>query len=347
MTAGPCRQRNSRPRKRLPGLLKRIDDPWGIAWRLGKLIRNFSLRRSVRFAAGFFVRRRFERPVFIIGASRSGTSTLFRLLRLSPELGSVLGEGHNLWLAFHHPRYSGWASDRVGAGQVRPGERRFVHAYLYSFFPQCRFVEKTPENTFRVPYLLDLFPDARFLVLKRDPCDVINSLINGWRHAAGKFRSYVVPEDLAIPGYGPKRRWCFTLFDGWRDFKSSSIPEIAFAQWAQFTQAITAARDSVPPGQYMEVCFEHLLASPESAMRRICEFAMIEFEPLRPVLGELIARPLNALSAPATDKWRNENRMEIIQMLPRIRELAPLIGYEVVESGGDWAARPMTTSPGL
>ncbi len=266
-------------------------------------------------------------------------------MECSPELGSLPGEGHNLWLAFHHPRYSGWDSDSVGAGQVKPGERRFVQAYLYSHFTQHRFVEKTPENTFRVPYLLDLFPDARFLALKRDPCDVISSLINGWRHPRGKFRMYFVPEDLAIPGYGPRRGWCFTLFDGWREFKSSPIPEIAFSQWVRYTRAIAAARDIAPAGQYMEVCFEHLLASPESTMHRICEFAEVEFEPLRPFVGELLAHPANALSAPTTDKWRNENRMEILDLLPRIRELAPLIGYEIVRSGSDWAARPVEGAP--
>ncbi|MFX0145833.1 MAG: sulfotransferase [Candidatus Hodarchaeota archaeon] len=329
----------------MPGLLKKIDDPWGITWRVVRLARGFSLRRSIRFAAGLLMGRQFDRPVFIIGASRSGTTTLSHLLRLSPELGSLRREGHNLWLAFHHPRYSGWTSDSVGPGQVRPGERRFVQAYLYSYFPQHRFVEKTPENTFRIPYLLDLFPDARFLVLKRDPCDVLNSLINGWRHPTGRFRLYFLPEDLSIPGYGHRRGWCFTLFDGWREFKSSPIPEIAFAQWAEFTRAIAAARDMVPAGQHMEVCFEHLLAGPESTMRRICEFAQVEFEPVRPFLGEALARPANPLSPPAPDKWRNENHLEISQLLPRIRELAPLIGYEIVRSGGDWAARPVETCP--
>ena len=72
-------------------------------------------------------------------------------------------------------------------------------------------MEKTPENSFRVPHLLDLFPDARFLVIWRNPLLVLRSLIRGWRDPAGRFRSYFVSEDLRIPGYPHRRMWRFTL----------------------------------------------------------------------------------------------------------------------------------------
>ncbi len=192
----------------MPAWLEWLDDPWGIVWRASNLVRGFSPRRMVRLAAGLGRNLHYQRPLFIVGASRSGTSMLFRLLRESRSLGSLPGEGHNLWRAFHHPRSSGWESDAVGPGQLRFGERRFVKACLRSHFEGSRFVEKTPENAFRIPYLLDLFPDALFVVMWRDPCDVINSLINGWRDSAGRFRSYFVPEDLQIPGYRHRRQWC-------------------------------------------------------------------------------------------------------------------------------------------
>ncbi len=132
----------------MPGRLAWIDDPWGIAWRTANLVRRFSLRRSLSLAANLIHPVRFERPVFIIGVPRSGTTLLFRVLATSPELGALPREGHDMWRTYHHPRYSGWRSDAVGAGKVGIGERRFVAAYLASYIGrrQRRFVEKTPEN---------------------------------------------------------------------------------------------------------------------------------------------------------------------------------------------------------
>lgn len=131
-------------------LFARLADPWGITWRAANLIKRFNIRRSLRFLCGyFFLIPRYERPVFIIGVPRSGTTALFRLLRESAEMGSLPQEGHDLWRMYHHPRYTGWRSDGVGSGQVRFGERRFVNAYFYSYFDAARFVEKTPENALR------------------------------------------------------------------------------------------------------------------------------------------------------------------------------------------------------
>ena len=316
-------------REPMAGRLARLDDPWGITWRTVNVARRMSARRSARFLRGLARGVRHERPVFVLGAPRSGTTLVFELLRASDELGSLPGEGHDIWRTFHHPRWSRWDSDHVAAHDVRPGEGRVVAARFYAHFDSVRFVEKTPENSLRVPYLLRLFPDARFIVVKRDPCDVVSSIINGWRHPNGKYRSYFVPEDLAIPGYPPRRQWCFALIKGWRDHRASPVPEIAFAQWEQCVRALEAARGLVPPEHWTEVCLEDILDEPGESLATICGAAEVQPEPaLERKLAELIADPVNALSAPAEEKWRTHNRAEIEALLPRIaavveREASP------------------------
>lgn len=320
----------------MPGRLARFDDPWGISWRVVNGLKRFDWRRSRRLLRALAHGATYERPVFILGVPRSGTTMLFHLLRESDELGSLPREGHDLWRTFHHPRLGGWRSDAVGAGIVRWGERRYVNAYFASFFKARRFVEKTPENTLRVPYLRELFPDAIFLVIKRNPCDGISSLINGWRHPAGRYRTYYVPQDLHIPDYEPRRRWCFTLIEGWRGYISSPIPEIAFAQWQQHAETIAQMRREVPPSQWMEIHFEELLARPEETLERICRAVDIRNTPvLRLKLDALTKQPVNALSSPRRDKWRRDNESEIRALLPRIAELAPLLGYRVDAQSGD------------
>ena len=308
-------------------------------------LRRLSVRRTARFARAFANPPTHERPIFVFGVARSATTTLFRILRESPELGALPGEGHDLWRAFHHPRYAGWQSDRVEAGSVRPLERRFASAYLGAYFDEARFVEKTPENAFRVPYLLDLFPDAHFVAVWRNPCDVINSLIKGWRQPDGRFRSYFVPDELAIPGYAPTRQWCFALIEGWRDLRTSPIPEIAFAQWRSAAEALTSARDRVPAGRWSDIYLEDWLATPEDELARLLARLEVARHPrLDTALQRGIDEPANSLTTDPTpaepglaaSRWQAENPSELQPLLARIAETTATLGlgYDVDPESG-------------
>jgi hypothetical protein len=116
--------------EQLPGFWRRFDDPFGITWRVVNACKRVSFHRTVRFLSGCIRPVHYQRPVFVIGVPRSGTTMLFYLLRESSELGALPREGHDVWRMFHHPRSSGWRSDVVGKGKVRIGERRFIKAYF-------------------------------------------------------------------------------------------------------------------------------------------------------------------------------------------------------------------------
>ena len=331
--------------------LETFEDRWGLTWRIKNALVRVDPRRTARFLSALLCGVSYSRPIFIIGVPRSGTTMIFRLLRSSPELAGMPHEGHDLWRRFHHPRLSGWHSDAVGHGEIRWGERRFAAAFISSRCQNAasRFVEKTPDNSLRIGYILDLFPDAILVVMKRNPCDVISSLIDGWRDPAGRFRAYYVPATLSIPDYPHSHRWCFTLIEGWRDLISSPIPEIAFAQWYAVSKAIEEARPSVPPSQWIEVRLEDLLDRPESELRRLCEGVGIQNGPnLHRELHRLIEDPANALSAPGSEKWRVRNPVEIQALLPRIGKVAPEFGYSVDENTGRSAsfARPLAACAG-
>ena len=109
-----------------------------------------------------------ERPIFVLGCPRSGTTLLFRLLRRHEALGSPRGEGHVLWNANHHPARTGWSSDRVTDSDVVTGERRYVYTGVEWLSRGGRFLDKTPRNCLRVPYLAELFPGATYVLLKRN-----------------------------------------------------------------------------------------------------------------------------------------------------------------------------------
>lgn len=321
--------------EQVPEMLEHLDDPYGITWRVLNVFRSFHLPTLARFGAGLFRRIQFRRPILIVGMPRSGTTTLFHFLQTSPQLGSLGHEGHDAWRMFHHPRYSGWDSDHVGPGEVRPLERRFINSYFYAHFGEQRFVEKSANNCLRIPYLLDLFPDAAFVVMKRNPCNVINSIINGWRHPKGRFRAYYVPEDLNIPDYEPRRRWCFSLIEGWRDYTEAPIPEIALAQWRQYVQGVDDGRSLVPRDQWTEIYFEHFLDAPHDLAEGLCENLDLEMEPgMRNKLDTVIDTPVNPLTEPGEQKWRRENPEEVRSLLPRMVSGAETLGYTLDPNTG-------------
>jgi hypothetical protein len=279
---------------------------------------------------------RHEGPVFVVGVPRSGTSTVKQVLEASPELCGTPGESHFVWLAFHHPRRSGWRSAAVGPGEVRFAERRFVDAFFYSRCGARRFVDKAPANSLRIPHIAELFPDAVFVVVRRDPCDVVNSLINGWRHPGGRFRSYYVPEDLRIPDHPHRRQWRFALIPGWRDCIGRPIHEVAFAQWDGISRAIEDSRPYVPPSRWIDLHVEDLGARPAETLAALCaQVGLAADEGMARRLEQLLEHPAGAMSPPGRSKWRRDNHSEIAELLPRIAAAAPARGYRVDEETGE------------
>jgi sulfotransferase family protein len=279
---------------------------------------------------GWLTAPSYPRPILIVGMPRSGTQMLFHVLREHEAFGSLPTEGHNIWRRFHHPRSTGWHSDHVGAGQVRAGERRYVNAHFFAYAGRKRLIDKTADNLVRIPYLLELFPDAIFVVMKRNPCDAVNSYINMWKQPGGRFRSYYVPTDLAIPDYPQRRMWCSTLIDGWREHAAAPIPEIAFEQWRQYVDGIEAGRRAVPALQWVEFFLEDLLENPERASRWVFERLAIEPTPSVEVkLRELLASPINSISPPGFEKWRSQNPAALHKLLPRIAERCSVLGCSV------------------
>src|SRR6266702_2334971 len=109
---------------------------------------------------------RLHRPIFIIGAPRSGTTFL------GNSLGRLPG------ISYHfEPRLTKAAARCVyeGSWTARRGGTVFRLSYgallLAALDGGYRFAEKNPENSFIVPFLAEEFPDAQFVHIVRDGRD--------------------------------------------------------------------------------------------------------------------------------------------------------------------------------
>jgi hypothetical protein len=109
-------------------------------------------------------------------------------------------------------------------------------------YGKSRWGEKTPGNLNAADLIMNMFPDARFIQLVRDPRAVVHSMQ----------RVSFFPNDVIFNALNLRK----SLTDGKTHLESS-----------------------VPASQRMTVRYEDLVDDPVPLLRRICDFADLEYEP--------------------------------------------------------------------
>ena len=136
--------------------------------------------------------RKVEKPIFIIGTGRSGTTILGVILSLHRDVG-FLNEPKALWDAAYPYEDLVGSYTRLPARyrlngidastEVKATMHKLFGAYL-STIRATRVVDKYPELIFRVPFVRAIFPDAKFIFLVRNGWDTCDSIDN-WSKRLG------------------------------------------------------------------------------------------------------------------------------------------------------------------
>ena len=273
----------------------------------------------------------YDRPIFVVAPPRSGSTMLFETLAENRELWTVGDESHQIieGIAGLHPAARGYESNRLTVADATPEAaaalRRGFAAQLRGAtgvawrnvtdpLAPLRFLEKTPKNALRIPFLAAVFPEARFIFLHRNPRDNLSSLLDSWR--SGRFVTY--PE---LPGW-KGQPWSHLLIPGWRRLAGELLAEVVVRQWRTTTEIILDDLAALPGHRWTAIGYEAFLADTPAELRRLCSFADLPFGPR---MDEIARRPLKAsrytLTAPAADKWRR-NAGELATVLPQTEALA-------------------------
>jgi len=257
----------------------------------------------------------FDRPIFIVSAPRAGSTLLFETLVQFKILWSTGEENHALLENIQglHPKDNHFHSNRLTANDANASILRSVVGAFTSklqnreqnyyldlhdthAYEGIRFLEKTPKNALRIPFIKALFPDALFIYLRRDAKSNISSLIDGWR--SQRFISY-----QNLPGMDD-HHWSFLLIPGWREMSHCSISEIAKRQWQQSNQIIQDDLKALSKKDWMSLDYHDLINQPEQVMRTISQFADLEWDTVveaRCKQGLPVSRL--TLTSPRADKW--------------------------------------------
>ncbi|MGH2701382.1 MAG: sulfotransferase family protein, partial [Actinomycetota bacterium] len=273
-----------------------------------------------------------DRPVFVIGAPRSGTSLLFAILRSSSRLAHWPGEAHEVWEAYYHPALRGWESNLLTASDLTEKAADYIRRqFLLIAGSRHRLIDKTPRNALRFGFLEALFPDARYVYLRRDGRDNVNSLINAWR--TPHYRTYRLPEPHSIAMVDPAW-WKFVLYPGWRPDSGGPLEVVCAKQWAVCNDHALAAAKEIDEERWVEIRYEDLVDRPVSEIGRVMEALELPNEDGVRRRAEAVATtPINIVTPPEQGKWRRENPNEINSILPLIGPTMEALGYVKGGSG--------------
>ncbi len=212
-----------------------------------------------------------ESPVFVIGAPRSGTTWLQRLLATPPQI--VSGQETNLFDKYIEPL------DAMFARQVRQlrtlprvkglptllsqdyfdGLMRTLVQQTYAELGRRKpsatvVVDKNPAHTLHVPRIRRLLPRARFVHIVRDGRDVAASMVA----ASSGWGSYWAPSRVAAAA------------DWWR------------------VHVVAARQAGYDDGSFLEISYEDLRAHGPATLRRVFDFVGVPVSEAEAV--DLLAR---------------------------------------------------------
>jgi hypothetical protein len=152
----------------------------------GRAGRGRSRRPVARFRPSASPLR--DRVIVVLGAARSGTTWLHRLISAHPKVaGTETGE---TWLFTDiAPVWDDAVRAGAGDGAVLTGMRSFCDSLLVTMrdriSPSATHVcEKTPTTVWRLPVLAQMYPDALYIHVVRDGRDVAASLARTWTGGA-------------------------------------------------------------------------------------------------------------------------------------------------------------------
>jgi hypothetical protein len=281
-----------------------------------------------------------DRPIIILGAARSGTTLLGDILSQHPAIAYWV-EPRYIW-RYRNPTAN---TDRRAVDEATPEVKRYIRSKFASFVASCpgsRFMEKTPSNCFRVPFIHAVFPGARFVHLIRDGRDVVFSARRKWTSPPKKAALWRRLSTLEIP----LRDLPFYLTDFLRDVIGRQLYPDKGYLWGphveglraikaqhgvlqacavQWRESIRAAREGltvVPGHQQHCVQFEQLVADPGTVLQELLSFA--ELSPCPSV--QLYARDI--IEPDAAHRWSHQHSSrEVQEVLPMMREELQAMGY--------------------
>lgn len=239
------------------------------------------LKQKILFAAanGYALLpvRGVSRPVFILGCGRSGTTIFGTALSKHASI-TYLNEPRHLWFAAY-PETDIWtarAAERQGrlaltaedANQQKNDKLRRLFRFETILTNRPLLVEKLPINSFRLSFIHEIFPDARFIHIHRNAVEVARSIASQCESGLW-FASHAYKWNELVR-YAQARGETSTL-----PALCSNYFQMGLLEWRLSTEAIVKFLCGLRDDCYFEISYEQFIQAPVSVLEQIFAFLQI------------------------------------------------------------------------
>jgi len=218
--------------------------------------------------------KKIYRPIFIVGAPRSGTNIFYRTFARHPDLAWISNITKkipsSLWLTRvimlfrkdHRPteannvwqKFAGRSDESLGRNDATAGASKYLHTVVQNnlqIFSKPRFVNKCPGNSVRIDFLKAIFPDAIFIHVIRDGRAAAYSIMRSRLEHSGAYWSVKPP--------------------GWQDLWKLPLVDACAMQWKMTVEAVLQSVQKLPPEQHMALKYEEFVARPAKIFEQVGE----------------------------------------------------------------------------
>jgi hypothetical protein len=281
------------------------------AYRLKDFRRNVLI--ALANSAPEFWTSRLRNPLFIIGCARSGTTMLERLLARHRDVADW-SEANMLW----DPVGYYWSMSRretpplwvdpyafIGRWRkenaLRGVEIRAAFGMFQTVTGKAFLLNKNPQNLFRIPDVLALFPEARFVHIVRDGRAVVNSNLSRMTRKLTKW-----PEFYHFAGIDYSREELA--------LRMSAFWRVAMLE----VEAQDAGLNLKKQGRLIEIQYETLCDDRAGTLRAVCDLTGLDADRFRPGVWNMEVDSRNF-------KWKQNFEPELLSkmeaaMRPKLAE---------------------------
>ena len=294
----------------------------------------------------------------IIGPPRSGTSLLGRVLDRHPRLATWV-EPYYVWE--HHfrdasddQRSAEDATDKVRQWITRAFDRYRLALDVHSI------VDKSPRNCLRIPFIKQIFPEARYIFLWRDARDTILSIMRQWEGKKDIFersdstaqwqKRFEILKKWMIKRPGWRLKWqslCYEIgppgnwlqgkflnqirwegrfgwgprFRDWQGLVDQTSPlEFGAYQWHACARGLLDNLSSIQANRHFILKYENFIQNPQASLEAIFAFLELEF-------------PAGYMHTIPQIRGNNFNKWPEALSAEKLKTIGPVIGKTLIETG--------------
>lgn len=155
-------------------------------------------------------------------------------------------------------------------------------------------VEFSPRLGLQMGYLASQLPEARFIVMLRDPGPTIASAMLAW--SSGRFVS-----EPHLPGWWGDP-WSFGLTPGWQELIGAPLAQVCAGQWAGYASAILDDLAEIDPARWMVTSYERMLVDTGSDLDRVAAWLGAE----RTLPSAELDLSAGTITKPTAHGWRRQ-----------------------------------------